>query len=166
MAFVVWGLKMFPEKFCGGSMLGNILKLKRIKCVQVAPGFERFRYPHDNSFQITRGIIHTLGSAPANNSAQPPQFACIRKPLQQKNLRTPRKHLDKAGKKDRKMKKKSARPLNMIRTAIVQKYPNCSCGPLAFRAIITPWSFGITADLNLHYWDRGFVVGVEQVWYR
>ena len=63
MAFVVWGLKMFPEKFCGGSMLRNILKLKRIKCVQVAPGFERSRYSHENPFQITRGIINGLGSA-------------------------------------------------------------------------------------------------------
>ena len=77
--WTIWGVQMFPGKFCEDWRLRSILKSTCIKCVKVAPGFERLRYSLDDSLHA-RGIINSLGSAPANNSAQRQQFACVKEP--------------------------------------------------------------------------------------
>ena len=65
---IIWLLlcgawRCFLRSFVGFRCLEVLQRSKCIKCVQVAPGFERSRYSHESPFQITRGIINGLGSA-------------------------------------------------------------------------------------------------------
>ena len=54
-AFVVWGLKVFPEMFFGGWRFRGIWKPWRIKCMRIPPGVWCARYSHDDPVQITYG---------------------------------------------------------------------------------------------------------------